>query len=441
MTKKVSVGVTIVAVVFCCLATFLTSYIVLQNKFEEKYLESQLDGNDGNETEGQGTSAADADNSEKTDSDQVSTNRSDFISDVMKKLSQVDALYRAYYIGEIDDEALMDAIISGYVQGTGDEYAAYYNADDFLDFIADVEGETAGIGVNVIYNSEYKLIEVLSVVPDSPADKGGIMPGDLIVTIGAEKESVADLGYYPAINKLRGEIGTYAVFSVLRGEDYSESIDFTIVREKVISQSVMYHVYGPDNSVGYIKITGFDAQTPQQFADAVEDLTKKQGCDKLAIDLRYNPGGELSSIVTVLDYILPEGPIVRIFDANGNEVKTYHSESTELDIPMVVLVNGSTASAAELFTAAVRDYNKAQVVGTTTYGKGCMQTTTQLSDGSAVTITYRMYNPPFSENYHGVGIVPDVIVELDEALAEKNIFKITDEEDNQLAVAVATFYN
>ncbi len=440
MKKKISVGVTVVAVVICCLATFLTSYIVLQNKFEEKYLNSQLESDGSDETAGQGNSA-DADSSEKTDNDQDNTYRSDFISNVTKKLTQVDALYRAYYIGELDDEALMDAIIAGYVQGTGDQYAAYYNADDFLDFMAEVEGETAGIGVNVIYNAEYKLIEVLSVVPDSPADKGGIMPGDLIATIGAERESVAELGYYPAVNKLRGEIGTKAVFSVLRGEDYSESIDFSIVREKVISQSVMYHVYGPDNSVGYIKITGFDAQTPQQFADAVEDLTKNKGCDKLAVDLRYNPGGELSSIVTILDYILPEGPIIRIFDGDGNEVKTYNSESTELDIPMVVLVNGSTASAAELFTSAVRDYNKAKIVGTTTYGKGCMQTTTQLSDGSAVTITYRMYSPPFSENYHGVGIVPDVIVELDEALAEKNIYKITDEEDNQLAAAVATFYN
>jgi len=108
---------------------------------------------------------------------------------------------------------------------------------------------------------------------------------------------------------------------------------------------------------------------------------------------------------------------------------------------MVILVNGSTASAAELFTSAVRDYEKATVVGTTTYGKGCMQTTVPLDDGSAVTITYRMYNPPFSDNYHGVGIVPDVVVELDEALKEKNIYKITDEEDNQLAAAVATFYN
>ena len=169
--------------------------------------------------------------------------------------------------------------------------------------------------------------------------------------------------------------------------------------------------------------------------NAVETLTA-EGCEKLVIDLRYNPGGELSSIVTTLDYILPEGPIIRIFDANGKEVDAYYSESGELDVPMAVLVNENTASAAELFTAAVRDYDKAVIVGTTTYGKGCMQSTIPLSDGGAVTVTNHMYNPPFSDNYHGVGIVPDVEVELDESLEDKNFYKITDEEDNQLTAAV-----
>jgi carboxyl-terminal processing protease len=350
----------------------------------------------------------------------------------------VDALYRNYYIGELDDEKLIDSLIAGYVLGTGDDYAAYYNTEGFKSFMQDMEGEMAGIGVNVIYNTDYRLIEVLNVTPNSPADKAGVMPGDLVVTVGEEKESVAELGYQPSINKLRGVIGTTAVFSVLRGENYSEVVDFEIVRDKITEQTVMSHVYGPDSSIGVIKITNFDATTPVQFVKAVETM-QQQGCSKLIIDLRYNPGGELSSIVTTLDYILPEGPVIRIFDADGKEVKAYYSEATELNMPMAVLVNSSTASAAELFTSAVRDYNKATIVGVTTYGKGCMQTTVPLSDNSAVSITYRMYNPPFSDNYHGVGIVPDVIVELDEALLTKNVYKITDEEDNQLAAAAAVF--
>lgn len=434
--KKISIGAVCAIVAFSCLATFQMSYIMLQNKFESKYLDGAVSTLNSNGI----SSLSGTKNTSGNGSVTVQLNGETFIERAMNKLAEVDELYRDYYIGDLDDEKLIDSMLAGYVAGTGDKYAAYYTADGFQSLLQDLEGESAGIGVNVIYNTDYKLIEVLSVMDGSPALEAGVQPGDLIVTVGEDKESVAELGYYPSINKLKGPEGTIAVFSVLRGENYTESVDFSIVRSKITEQTVLHHVYSPDKSIGVIKITGFDAKTPVQFVDAVEDL-QKQNCDKLIVDLRYNPGGELSSIVTTLDYILPEGPIIRICDADGNEVKAYYSEATELDMPMAVVVNGSTASAAELFTSAVRDYNKAKIVGTTTYGKGCMQTTVPLSDGSAVSITYRMYNPPFSENYHGVGIVPDVEVELDESLAKKNIYKITDEEDNQLAAAAATFYN
>jgi len=430
MSKKLSIGAAAAVTALCCLATFQGTYLFLQNKFEAKYIDNAVLSS-GNSASVSGNSVSLMLGGSKED---------DFMTRVTDKLAEVDALYRNYYIGELDDETLIDSVIAGYVLGTGDDYAAYYNQKGFESLIQDLEGEMAGIGVNVIYNTDYRLIEILSVTAGSPAEKAGVMPGDLVVTVGEEKESVVELGYQPSINKLRGVIGTKAVFSVLRGENYSETVDFEIVRDRITEQTVMNHVYGPDKSIGVIKISGFDAKTPVQFVDAVETL-QKQGCDKLIIDLRYNPGGELSSIVTTLDYILPEGPVIRIFDADGKEVKAYYSEATELNMPMAVVVNGSTASAAELFTSAVRDYNKAQIVGETTFGKGCMQTTVPLSDNSAVSITYRMYSPPFSENYHGVGIVPDVEVKLDEALLTKNVYKITDEEDNQLAAAAATFYN
>ena len=161
----------------------------------------------------------------------------------------------------------------------------------------------------------------------------------------------------------------------------------------------------------------------------------KAGCDKFIFDLRYNPGGELDSVVSILDYLLPKGPVIRIYDANDKLVDQRDSGKECVDFPMAVLVNGSTASAAELFTSALMDYDKATVVGETTFGKGCMQSTQALADG-AVKITYRMYKPPFSEGYHDVGITPDVEVALDEALANKNIYKITDAEDNQLKAAL-----
>ncbi|MBR4959491.1 MAG: S41 family peptidase [Clostridia bacterium] len=429
MAKKISIGSAVAITLLGCLITFQGTYIALYNRYEKKYAADAI------------TAVTDSLYAGSGGNEQMQEDANAFLDKAMNKLAEVDYLYRNYYIGEMDDEQLLDMVIAGYVAGTGDEYAAYYNAEDFQIFMTDLEGEMAGIGINVIQNTEYNVIEVLNVMPDSPALEAGVQVGDLIISVGEEKEPVELLGYYAAVAKLQGVAGTEAVFTVARGEGYTETVDFRITRAKITEQTVMYHIYEPDPSIGVIKITGFDHKTPEQFVAAVEDLTGSKGCEKLIIDLRYNPGGELSSIVTVLDYLVPKGPIIRIFDADGNQVDEYNSEATELNVPMAVLVNGSTASAAELFTSALRDYDKATIVGTTTYGKGCMQTTVPLSDGGGVSITYRMYSPPFSDNYHGVGIVPDVVVELDEALKNKNIYKITDWEDNQLAAAAAVFGN
>ncbi len=453
MQKRISILTLVIAVVLCCLATFMTTFHVMNNRNDEALLADieSKDNDTPKETDTPETNAPKTDPPETkpTDKQPSSSVKSDFMDRVVDKLTIVDAYFRAYYIGDLDEDALIDGIIAGYVEGTGDDFAAYYNAEEFKNFMSDYNAELVGIGVNVIYNTEYETLEILSVVPESPALNAGVQPGDLIYTVGEERELASELGYYPTIDKLRGEVGTEAVFTVLRGKNYTEEVEFRIIRERITEITVMSHVYDLDSSVGVIKITSFDAKTPEQFFTAIDEL-KSAGCDKLVVDLRYNPGGELQSICTILDYIVPDGgPIIHIIDGDGNEVDAeYADDGYELNIPMAVLVNGSTASAAELFTATVRDYKKATIVGTTTYGKGCMQTTVplysnmitgKLYDGSAVTITYRMYDPPFSENYHGIGIVPDVVVELDEALAEKNIYKITDSEDNQLAAAVATF--
>ncbi|MBQ3179370.1 MAG: S41 family peptidase [Clostridia bacterium] len=432
MAKKISIGAAVAITLLGCLVTFQGTYIALYNRYEKKYAADSIQAVT-NALYQNGTSGGEASG--------VQLEADDFLNRAMNRLAEVDYLYRNYYIGEMDDEHLLDMILEGYVAGTGDDYAAYYNAEDFQSFMTDMEGEMAGIGINVIYNTDYNVIEVLNVMPDSPALEAGVEIGDLIIYVGEEKEPVEVLGYNGAVAKLQGVAGTEAVFTVARGENYQETVDFRITRAKITEQTVMSHVYEPDPTIGVIKITAFDSKTPEQFVAAVEDLTGPKGCDKLIIDLRYNPGGELSSIVTVLDYLVPEGPIIRIFDADGNQVDEYKSEGTELNIPMAVVVNGSTASAAELFTSTVRDYDKATIVGTTTYGKGCMQTTVPLTEGGAISVTYRMYSPPFSDNYHGIGIIPDVEVELDEALADKNIYKITDWEDNQLAAAAGTFGN
>lgn len=392
MSKKISIGVAVVLILLSALITFQITFVALSNKYK----------NDLNEM--------------------AETQR------LYEKLAYVDSLYRSLYIGEIDDETLVDEMLRGYVYGTGDRYAYYLDREQYAELVSDTNAEMQGIGVYVIYQND--VIEVINVMPESPALEAGVEPGDLIVYVGGE--SVAEIGYNAAVSKMQGEAGTYAEFTVIRGE---EMIDFRIKRGYVNEQTVLSRVLDSDETIGVIKILSFDLGTPQQFKDACSSLING-GAEKLIFDVRYNPGGDLRSIVEILDYLLPEGPIVRITDGDGNVVETYESDADELDVPMCVLVNGSTASAAELFTSALKDYDKAEIIGTNTYGKGTVQTVIGLPDGTGIGISYRLYNPPYSDNFEGVGIAPDYEVELDESLSNKNIYKITDSEDNQLQKAV-----
>ena len=355
---------------------------------------------------------------------------------IVDKLSAIEAQLDAEYIKEIDEDALVDSVMKGYMYGIGDDYADYYTQEEYESLMADLSGEGVGIGVSVIYNSEYAAIEVISVFPNSPAFDAGVKEGDLIshVYVDGTSVSVAELGYTGALKEMLGEEGTSAEFTVFRGENYSEIVDFSITRATYTETTVYSHLYGPDNSIGVIKITSFDGSTPDQFNEALKNLTDS-GIRGIIFDVRYNPGGELTSVCNILDVLLPEGPVIRTVDKSGNEAVVYSSGPEETDIPMVVLVNGSTASAGELFTAALRDYEKASVVGTLTYGKGSMQTTIGCSDGTGFKYTYRYYYPPFSDNYDGIGLTPDVEVELTEELQEINIFKVSDEEDNQMKAA------
>lgn len=392
MSKKISIGVAVVLILLSALITFQITFVALSNKYK----------NDLNEM--------------------AETQR------LYEKLAYVDSLYRSLYIGEIDDETLVDEMLRGYVYGTGDKYAYYLDREQYAELVSDTNAEMQGIGVYVIYQND--VIEVINVMPESPALEAGVEPGDLIVYVGGE--SVAEIGYNAAVSKMQGEAGTYAEFTVIRDE---ETIDFRIKRGYVNEQTVMSRVLDSDETIGVIKILSFDLGTPQQFKDACSSLING-GAEKLIFDVRYNPGGDLRSIVEILDYLLPEGPIVRITDGDGNVVETYESDADELDVPMCVLVNGSTASAAELFTSALKDYDKAEIIGTNTYGKGTVQTVIGLPDGTGIGISYRLYNPPYSDNFEGVGITPDYEVELDESLSNKNIYKITDSEDDQLQKAV-----
>jgi len=378
------------------------------------------------------------------------------------ELSLIDQLFKQLSLFELDEEALLNAVLKGYIEGTGDKYAEYFTAEEYEKFTSENRGETVGVGVSVIQNVERSCIEVINVVPDSPAMHAGVQPGDYIIYIGKgeDKQSVAEIGYTAALDLMVGEKGSLAEFIVLRD---GEQIEFSIVRDKVTAVSVLSRVCSIDGyeKVGIIKITEFNVTTPVQFEEAVDTLIKS-GCDKFVFDVRYNPGGDLNSIKAVLAYFLNEGDVViRIADRKGNETvqkiepvkfagdySACNIDKADIgkyrDLNFAVLANASTASAAELFTSALKDYKLSITVGTTTYGKGTMQTTYSLEQfgyGGALKLTTRYYFPPLSDSYEGIGIVPDFTEELDEALKNVNIYKITDEEDNQLRRAIEELYN
>ena len=339
--------------------------------------------------------------------------------------------YRENYVraDELDNEKLLYYVANGYIAGAGDMHGEFYTADDFQLIINSTQGETVGIGIYVNMDTDTRCIKILTVMKDSPAQEAGLKAGDIIIEV--DGQSVTDVGYYTAIDLVGGKENTEVEITVLRG---SEKITVTATRKKFDTETVYYHRYELDDTIGVIRILEFNETMPKQFKDAMNTLIS-DGCKSVVFDMRGNTGGTLDSVVEVLDYLLPKGDIVYVTDKNGNVIQKYTSDVSCIDIPMAVLTDGYTASAAELFSCALRDYNKAKLVGTQSYGKGSMQTVFMMQDGTGLRFTTYLYSPPKSPNYDGIGLTPDIIVEPNEELLEKNYFEITDHEDNQLQSA------
>ena len=378
-----------------------------------------------------------------------------------------------YALSETDEDAMMAAALKAYVSATGDRYAYYYTAEEYAELQKSNAGESEGIGINII-NTEatidgkkYLVIKVINVMDGSPAEVFGLKVGDLIYGVGeGEKlQTVTELGFDRALAALKGEAGTEAVFTVLRpdGDGY-EVVPCRIKREKVTSESVYYRIHATEPDVGIIKILQFDLTTPQNFTKAMDALIA-EGCTKFVFDVRYNPGGDLASIQAVLSYFLNEGDVViRTEYKNGTErinkvgVVAYEEGDAYAacnvsaedigkyrrdEYEFTVLCNGSTASAAELFTATFRDYGLGKIVGAMTFGKGSMQSVMSLwryGCEGALKLTVAKYfsgaNGGYNDGYDGIGIEPDIVCELSEEAASKNIYDLSDEEDDQLKKAV-----
>ncbi len=321
------------------------------------------------------------------------------------KYAEIDREVRANYYGTIDETQLLDSVARGYLAGIGDQYATYYDAKTYEKILRSQENTVADIGAVLRVGPDGYLV-VEEVYPDSPAAAVGIKPGDQIIKI--DDVDLTPENSAKMKDSVQGEQGTRITLTIR-----SDNVDRTeeLTRRVVVVPSVTSRMLG-DSMVGYLIITEFNANTSDQFKREVDKLIN-QGAQSLIFDLRDNKGGLLSAATRILDRLLPAGPIVSSMDREGNINVLATSDATEIDLPMVVLINSGTASSAEVFAQTLKDYGKARVVGTTSTGKGVMQTLIRLSDGSAIEITTATLVTPRGETFNGVGVRPDYEVAMD----------------------------
>ncbi|MBO5104628.1 MAG: PDZ domain-containing protein [Ruminococcus sp.] len=316
------------------------------------------------------------------------------------ELQALDSYVRQNFYGDINENELNDGILKGYVSGLNDRYSRYLSADEYADEKSENAGEMTGLGFTLKKN-ENGYIRVAEVMPDSPVSETDIRPDDLIVAVNGK--DVIKTGFEESIDAMTA---TEQITFTVRRDNTDK--DYTLTRRHIDVTTVMGEML--ENHVGYIKISGFKENTPEQFEETFEKL-KKDGAKGILFDVRENGGGLLTSLEKCLDPLLPEGIIATAEYSDGHTENIVESDKEETNLPVVVLVNEHTASAAELFAASLRDFGKAELVGVQTYGKGVMQTTTEFTNGGAVVLTIAEYKTSVSECYDGVGLTPDYIVE------------------------------
>ena len=373
-------------------------------------------------------------------------------------------------IMELDEETMMNAVYKAYVDATGDRYAEYYTQEEMAIIMADSNGEAKGIGVRVIestinYNGQdMSVIKIVNVISGTNAEKAGILAGDCIAWLATDdgEKSVAELKYDVALALLKGEEDTEARFSVLRasGSGYTRH-DFSVERADYVVNSVLGRISTLDDNVGVIRIETFNKNTPKEFSEAMDGLIS-DGCTEFVFDLRGNLGGDLKSIVGVLSHLLEEGDVILTAEWNSGEIDKHFAEEhmytdsyencsvSEKDIgkylnkgyKFAVLCNEATASAAEVFVANFRDHEIGVSVGNPTFGKGVMQSVYNLAVygfPGGLRITNRMYYTPSGENYDGIGITPDLVVEATDKMLSTSIYELADADDVQLVAAIEHF--
>lgn len=344
-------------------------------------------------------------------------------SDTQKKLSKIQRIVKEKFLYEEDSDALQDGILKGYVDGLDDIYSVYYGEEETKSLQESTSGEYSGVGAVLTEDATTGVVTIVEVYEDSPAEKAGLKAEDILYKVDDTEVTGMDLS--KVVSYIKGDEGTDVTLTVIR-EDQSDEIELIATRAKVEAHTVSYKMLA--DNIGYIKVTEFDTVTSEQYTAALDDL-ESQGMERLIVDLRNNPGGNVSTVCDMLDRMLPEGLIVYTQDKDGNKNEATSDEENQFTKPLVVLMNGNSASASEIYAGAIQDYGLGKIVGTQSYGKGVVQQIFDLGDGTSLKLTIADYYTPKGRNINGEGITPDVEVEYQED--ENN-----SEADNQLDKAI-----
>ncbi len=405
MGKKVSIGVVIALVAITAAITFTLSYHMAMSTFNKTV----------------------ADINER--------------QQMYQKLSEIDQRVRQNYLGEINEAELSDGISAGYITGLSDSKGRYLSAEEYKEFLAGTSEDSVGIGIETIQDDDGNM-EVVSVLAGSPAEREGILKGDVILRIGGNE--VQRIGYSDAVGKLDGAVGSTVDIELLRQvteegeteEGLLENIQLTITREAYEYHSVSSELI--QGSIGYMVISRFTTQTVDEFQQQLTSLLE-QGATGLIFDVRNSSGEDVEAVGEILDDLLPAGNLIGTIDKEGREEFQIQSDANALDLPMAVLVNDGTSGAAELFASSIKDFRKEGIIGENTAGKGTKDKIFPLSDGSAIVISIANYVTMNGQIFTDLGISPTETVVLEEGQRKQLNRKALDPADDPQIQAAVTF--
>ena len=347
--------------------------------------------------------------------------------DIENELEKYKTIIDKYYLGEVDEEKLKEGAIKGYIEGLDDPYTEYISKEEMEEYMQDTLGNYVGIGIYMTKDQKTNKVKVITPIKNSPAEKAGILPGDIILSVDGKEYSADEMTQMA--NNIKGQEGTEVTLQIFRKE---KTLEFKIKRENIKLNPVEGKVL--ESNIGYIAFYSFDETTAEDFKAKYEELSK-QNIKSLIIDLRNNGGGLVDQALKIADYIVEKGEVLLYeVDKNGNEDVKKSPNDPIINMPIVILTNENTASASEILAGALKELGKAKIVGTKTYGKGVIQQILSLKDGSGIKITTEEYQTPNRNKINKIGIEPDETVELPEDV--ESVLNIPEEKDTQLDKAI-----